>query len=139
MLPLLLAHSPGQPESKSESDRPYLLIRGDKTTNELQDGLSTAGRRYREIVAYTTSARPELRDALHDMKGDWLVFFSPSSAEMVRSLAPDLHGKIAAIGETTATYLRISGCLADAVADEPTAEGLLRAIQRSDGQQGTSK
>jgi uroporphyrinogen-III synthase len=74
----------------------------------------------------------------------WLAFFSPSSAEMVleviRSLETDdgmdrkdesiwLKVKIGAIGETTAQYMQDQGLEVQAVAKEPTADGLFSAIQ----------
>lgn len=119
---------------------PYLIIRGDKSTNELQSGLTAAGKVHREMTVYTTSARPKLAtdveftlDLLEreNSGASWLVFFSPSSAELVLPLIRHEVERhlVAAIGSTTERYLLQQGVGVNAVAEEPTAEGLLRAIQ----------
>lgn len=91
---------------------------------------------------------------IDEARTTWLAFFSPSSAEMVTdallSIEPERqreadtsrHGqdkrrrkgllasfRIAAIGETTARYLVDQGVEVDAVARQPTARGLLEAIE----------
>lgn len=131
LLPLLTARRQGS----------YLIIRGDKSTEELQLGLTAAGREYRETTVYTTSPRPSLRgdiDAMGELDSGWMVFFSPSSAEWVLPLLPARLGlgqyRIAAIGLTTERFLVQQGLQVSAVAEEPTAEGLLRAIQSSDSE-----
>lgn len=72
----------------------------------------------------------------------WLAFFSPSSAEFaLPHLVPLLgssssevsargskHIRVFAIGETTARFLRGRGITVDAVAAEPSAVGLVQAI-----------
>jgi uroporphyrinogen-III synthase len=68
----------------------------------------------------------------------WLAFFSPSSAEMALDHFPCPPSpesqvwsriKIGAIGETTAQFLVEYGLEVHAVAQKPTAEGLLAAIR----------
>lgn len=130
------------------------MVRGDKSTNELQDGLKSAGRAYKEISIYTTSSRSDLESnieraiavrrppneetegngLLGENKGDaemWIAFFSPSSAEYVLPILGSRLGgcKIAAIGGTTERYLLDRGLEVQATAEQPTAEGLVRAIQ----------
>jgi uroporphyrinogen-III synthase len=150
-----------------------LVIRGDKSTEELQRGLMAGSREFTELTVYTTSSRPTLdedvemlRSSLQEGDPIWLVFFSPSSAEMVlRSMdsaarakegdgrSKGSHGdggifegveresrkdcghnfwssiRVAAIGETTAKYLAGRNINVDAVAKEPTAQGLAEAIR----------
>ncbi|KAL7423324.1 uroporphyrinogen-III synthase [Cryptotrichosporon argae] len=84
------------------------------------------------------------RSGAPDAQPVWAAFFSPSSAAGV---VPHLTNwpalRIAAVGETTAAYLRsalgghagLPGNV-DAVADTPGAEGLLDAILAADGRAG---
>lgn len=60
-----------------------------------------------------------------------MAFFSPSSAELVLPLLGDrlVQYRVAAIGGTTEKHLRERGVMVEAVAEQPTAEGLLEAIQ----------
>jgi uroporphyrinogen-III synthase len=143
----------------------------------LQDGLRETSRTYTELTVYETSARPTLqRDisailAQHD-EGEsmWLVFFSPSSAEMVIRTLTSTSGpqdrergeqtndpqevceleerrkevlwtrfRVAAIGETTARYLVDRKISVEAVAKEPTAQGLLEAIQDNKSMRGDQR
>jgi uroporphyrinogen-III synthase len=81
---------------------------------------------------------------LGEERNGWFIFFSPSSAgyaiQHLERLGVDLRnskaawtrGKVGAIGETTRKYLEGKGVKVDAVAEEPTAQGLLRAMRQSD-------
>jgi uroporphyrinogen-III synthase len=142
LLPLIL-------QSPPTDTRPLLLIRGDKSTNELQHGLKKAHRTYVETTVYSTSCRPSLQSDVRSLLDDigkkeeetWLAFFSPSSAEMVLNHLPSPKEsptsgswasiRTAAIGETTAQFLVENMGEVHAVAKEPTAGGLLSAIQAS--------
>jgi uroporphyrinogen-III synthase len=124
-----------------------LIIRGDKSTNELQDGLKKAKRTFVETTVYSTSCRQSLKSDVRSLVEDirdktgkpWLAFFSPSSAEMVLDHFPSSRNsssneylakcKIATIGETTTQFLVQYGMDVHAVAKEPTAEGLVSAIR----------
>jgi len=139
LLPLIL-------QACSSDTQPLLLVRGDKSTNELQEGLKKAQRAYIETTVYSTTGRSTLKsdvealsERIKDTTGDiWLAFFSPSSAEMALSYLssptdPPRSGilarfRIAAIGETTSQFLMEYGLQVHAVATEPTAEGLVNAI-----------
>jgi uroporphyrinogen-III synthase len=170
LLPLILAHPAGKVGR-------ILVLRGDKSMESLQDGLRETSRTYTELTVYETSARPTLqRDisailAQHD-EGEsmWLVFFSPSSAEMVIRTLTSTSGpqdrergeqtndpqevceleerrkevlwtrfRVAAIGETTARYLVDRKISVEAVAKEPTAQGLLEAIQDNKSMRGDQR
>lgn len=85
-------------------------------------------------------------DATDQEKTMWLVFFAPSSAKAILDCiettqyaaglpfakqAPIkgiLQFRLAAVGNTTATYLRDRGFDVDAVARQPTAEGIRDAL-----------
>jgi uroporphyrinogen-III synthase len=114
-----------------------------------------AQRTFFETTVYSTTCRPSLeldvRSLVEDI-GDrkeetWLAFFSPSSAELVLDYLPSPKEsagsgswrgyRTASIGETTAQFLVEHRVEVHAVAKEPTAEGLLSAIQAS--QEGTGK
>jgi uroporphyrinogen-III synthase len=148
LLPLIV-------ENTGTSTGPLLLIRGDKSTNELQNGLRQAKREYIETIVYATTCRHSLEDdiktLLDTVRGEgqdgddiWLAFFSPSSAEMVleymRSHTENggtggtkegiwSKVKIGAIGETTAQFLQDRNLEVEAVAKEPTADGMASAVQ----------
>jgi hypothetical protein len=168
----------------------YLVIRGDKSLDEIPRRLKDAGREVVEVIVYETTERAGLEDDLRSVmaqllrsgtrgeetRGEedgresiWLGFFSPSSAGMVLS---HLHAlldsptrehcailprkgtwrghvdgdhetessaeagsgdgamlRLAAIGETTRAYLESVGMEVSAVAEQPTAEGLVEAIR----------
>ena len=157
LLPILTSH---------HTQGRYLIIRGDKTTNELQAGLSGVGISYEEVGVYTTSPRVDLSANLEKAIGrsssssssspsststssspltcnerkqnaeTWMAFFSPSSAELVLPILDDRLAQygVAAIGGTTEKYLKEHGVDVKAVADQPTAEGLLAAIQSCRGE-----
>lgn len=63
----------------------------------------------------------------------WMAFFSPSSAGIVLPILGDqvVQYSIAAIGVTTERYLRERGVEVRAVAEQPTADELLDAIQNA--------
>jgi len=140
LLPLLL-------QTPNIQDRPLLLIRGDKSTNELQHGLNEGSRSYLETIVYITTRRPSLQDDIKALvkqiaEGEsefWLAFFSPSSAQMVLDAFPPVQErhdngfwsktKWAAIGETTAHFLVEYGVEVHAAAKEPTPKGIVDAIQ----------
>jgi uroporphyrinogen-III synthase len=131
------------------------VIRGDKSTEEVQSALRAAGREVVEVVVYQTSQRPELETALRTALPEiypaqpnglssqlkpsttppapWLAFFSPSSAGMVLDLLVGSAGiRVFAIGETTRKYLLSREVKVDAVANEPTAQGMLEALRRAE-------
>lgn len=191
-------HPPSQ-KTRGKTDARYgryLVIRGDKSLDEIPRRLKDAGREVLEVVVYETTERTglddDLRSAMTQLQGlgtrgeddgtgsIWLAFFSPSSAGMV---LPHLHAlldspaldlsailprngtrrghvngdhetgssaeagyvpvessaeagsgdvatlRLAAIGETTRAYLESVGMAVSAVAEQPTAEGLVEAIR----------
>ncbi|WVW81494.1 hypothetical protein I302_103488 [Kwoniella bestiolae CBS 10118] len=84
-----------RPPRSEGTYRPYLFIRGDKSTDLLQDGIRGNGRDIREVEVYKTSPRRDIADNLVEFRrkyecsgGEkgWLCFFSPSGAEVVLPL-----------------------------------------------------
>lgn len=154
LVPLLVNRPP-----RNSGHGAYLVIRGDKSTEEVQTALRAAGREVVEVVVYQTSQRDDLgttlRTALPEIyprslnralrsgsdlessttpPAPWLAFFSPSSAGMVLDLLALGHAgvRVFAIGETTRKYLLSRGVRVDAVANEPTALGMLEALRRAE-------
>lgn len=131
LVPLIL----GSPATK-----PYLMLVGDKSLPTLPDALAAAGRGVRQVHVYTTREATSLASEVAGVDARWSVLFSPSSSSYV---LPHLeqagwrvkaHGdgqemNIAAIGETTAAWLREHGYRVDAVAQTPDTGGVVQAIQ----------
>ena len=125
---------------------PYLVIRGDKSLDEIPLALKNAGRKVREITVYETSEHPELEQRIFQIFNNlgrsysgmlWFAFFSPSSAGMVLPYLqssgflrkPSSEMRIAAIGETTKRFIEDEGLVVHAVAEGPNAASLVQAIE----------
>jgi uroporphyrinogen-III synthase len=89
--------------------------------------LRAAGADVVEVVAYRTVATPLDANALRDAAV--CVVFAPSQVAALAGHVrlADANIPFVAIGETTAAALRASGVIV-AVADEPTPEGIARAV-----------
>ncbi|WVQ94035.1 hypothetical protein IAU59_001113 [Kwoniella sp. CBS 9459] len=102
------------PPLDGRSHKPYLLIRGDKSLEYIPDQLRAHGREFKEVVVYSTSPKPDVRQNLNEIavqlqgpgsegysgnlkrrgaaegvdrgptKG-WLAFFSPSGVDVALS------------------------------------------------------
>ncbi|HEX5576637.1 MAG TPA: uroporphyrinogen-III synthase [Gemmatimonadales bacterium] len=108
---------------------PVLFPCGDRRRDELPSVLGTAGIRVDEVVCYrTVLAQPsEARAAASE--GALLVVASPSVIELLaRVCPPGERPDLVAVGPTTAARARDAGWLPAAVADQPTADGVLEAI-----------
>ena len=130
--------------------RPYLIVRGDKSLEEIPKALINAGRVVHPVEVYTTASHPDLPELISRTLGSaipnggedeaeavWLAFFSPSSAQFaLERISPDFISRprirFFAIGETTRKYLIEAGIEIHAVADKPTSRGMLDAILASD-------
>ncbi|WWC67098.1 uncharacterized protein I206_101005 [Kwoniella pini CBS 10737] len=154
--------------------KPYLIIRGNKSIEILQNELKLNKRIIKEIIIYKINSRLDINENLNlfkknnnnnnnyyenknkKFKKGWLCFFSPSGVEIVLSLIKLNHKidiqneiekeeetnndnefwnewKIFVIGETTKKYLEEEkGIKVNAIADQPTPEGLLKAIREFD-------
>jgi len=140
-----LGHSKDETTGGSQRDRRYLVIRGDKSLEEIPTALKQAGRDVVELTVYSTTPRTDIAQShnavLRSIDGTgapsttpiWLAFFSPSSASYALPHIPSAlldsgRMRVFAIGETTRAYLKERGFTVHAVAGEPNATGLLSAI-----------
>ncbi|ORY25159.1 Uroporphyrinogen-III synthase HemD-domain-containing protein [Naematelia encephala] len=149
LVPLILDHP-------ANLNRPYLILRGDKTLDEIPNQLRKVGRQFHQVEVYETRQDPDLVESLMEIKGRsiipdgkdiWLAFFSPSSAGMVLphllSLEDELGPlpgrlgqtgqkariKVLAIGETTRAWCEKEGIAVAAVAEQPNSHGVLQALK----------
>lgn len=108
---------------------PLLFLCGNRRRDTLPDRLQAAGVPFEEVIVYETHTRDTLN--LPPPRGTtWLAFFSPSGLEAVQqapSVDPERY-RIAAIGPTTKGTLEEAGLSVEAVATEPSPEGLVAAI-----------
>jgi uroporphyrinogen-III synthase len=140
--------------------QPLLILEGDKNGPNLIETLGDAVV-YTQRETYATGPREDLAlDLLHlcqTLAADsswnrptWLVFFAPSSAKAVLDCleltefasglplagAPRVESmlrfRLASVGNTTAAYLSDRGLEVEAVAKQPTAEGVRDALQEAD-------
>lgn len=111
-----------------------LLPRGDLAAGDLPAALRAAGAAVTEVVAYRTEPDPALAAALAaalaDGVPDWVVLASGSAFDALRATWPDLGGtRIATIGPRTSAAVRAAGFEVAAEAAEPTAAGIVAAIE----------
>jgi uroporphyrinogen-III synthase len=116
----------------AKKKRPYLFLSGNRRRDTLPNALRKAGTPYDELVVYETHLRSEI-DLPDPEPGDWLVFFSPSGIKAVarQSSRGVAEYRLATIGPTTASALREHDWSPEAVADTPSPDALVRAIQAS--------
>lgn len=115
----------GDPPSAS-----LLFLCGNRRRDTLPERLRAASVSFEEVVVYETRLRQDL--ALPSSDGSvWLAFFSPSGLEAVEQMdSVDLSEyRLAAIGPTTAGALEDAGSSVEAVAEEPSPDGLVSAMQ----------
>ena len=113
--------------SRELAGKRVLVPRSETGRPEAAAILRAAGADVVEIVAYRTVATPIDANALRDAAV--CVVFAPSQVAALASHVrlADANIPFVAIGETTAAALRASGVIV-AVADEPTPEGIARAV-----------
>ena len=111
---------------------PLLFLSGNRRRDTIPNGLEAADIAFEEEVVYETHSRTSL-DLPPPTQTTWLVFFSPSGLEAVQQaeVIPSPY-RIAAIGPTTAGALRDEGLSVTAVAEQPSPDGLVAAIQQAD-------
>lgn len=122
----------------------FLFLAGDKRRDVIPEALSKAHLSFREVQTYATCVHPQLVERMKKpLIADWAVYFSPSGLKFILSsvdestkqnlLVAKQHPKIAAIGPTTADYIRDDlGLNIDVMAEEPDAEHILKAIMEYD-------
>lgn len=109
---------------------PLLFLCGNRRRDTLPNRLQAADVPFDEIVVYETRLREDL--TLPQSEGSvWLAFFSPSGLEAVKQAGfIDLSEyRLAAIGSTTGGVLEEAGHSVEAVAAEPSPDGLVSAIR----------
>jgi uroporphyrinogen III methyltransferase/synthase len=116
-----------------------LLPRAESAGDTLPAGLRAAGARVDELALYRTEPAPFDREGLiaelRARRLDALVFASPSAARHFVSgvgeagVAAARTAAIVAIGPATASALRDAGLAPGAVAEEPSAAGLVAALE----------
>ena len=112
---------------------PLLFLSGNRRREALPEALRAAEVSFDELTVYETHARSDLHlPAPEDAR--WLVFFSPSGLDAVRQAGDVGVGgyRIAAIGPTTAQALEAEGHSVEAVAEEPSPEGLVTALRKAE-------
>lgn len=131
--------------SDSVHGKRVLLIRSDKGSDILRDGLTAAGAVVTELTAYRLSpcAKTEMHAQLvkAGMGGmvDWFVFTSPLTAGAFMDIAYSIVGeedargmlmrsKVAAIGRPTASELERMGVRVDAIPENATFRDTLLTI-----------
>jgi uroporphyrinogen-III synthase len=104
-----------------------LVPRSEQGRPEAAAILRAAGADVVEVIAYRTIATPIDGNALRDAAV--CVVFAPSQVAALASYVrlADATIPFVAIGETTAAALKATGVIV-AVADEPTPEGIARAV-----------
>ena len=114
------------------SGRPLLFLCGNRRREMLPKALTRAGVAWQELQVYRTDVSDSIVPA--DERPGWVVCFSPSGVEGLTQILDSLAHtpRIAAIGPTTAQALRVEGFTVHAVAHEPSAEGVIRALQRAE-------
>jgi uroporphyrinogen-III synthase len=114
-----------------------LFLSGSRRRDTLPDGLRTAGVPFDELVVYETHLRTDV-ELPSPAACRWLVFFSPSGLKAIRATGTGslVDYRCAAIGPTTAQTLREAGIDVAAVADTPSPDGLVRALDRASADAG---
>ncbi len=110
-----------------------LWPRGDLAMPILRDRLSSAGFTVAEPVAYHTHPMSPAPAVLRDLRRgvDAVLLYSPSAAKQLASLELPLRDAIIlCVGSTTAEAAKAGGLHVDAIAAEPSDNGVLAQLER---------
>jgi uroporphyrinogen III methyltransferase/synthase len=120
--------------SKSEgSSGRVLWPRGDRAMTVLRNRLCDAGYTVNDPVAYRTLSEKPLPAVLNDIRRgvDAVLIYSPSAANQLASLDLSLSDAIiVCIGQATATAAKAVGLHVDAIAEQPSDDGVLAELAR---------
>ncbi|MBN1961076.1 MAG: uroporphyrinogen-III synthase [Deltaproteobacteria bacterium] len=94
----------------------------------LIEGLRLSGAQLDAIVAYETCLINSNSDLPADNPIDWITFASPSTVNAFTKKFGILSAKVACIGSITAAAAQKAGWVVSAIADEPSAHGLVKVI-----------
>jgi uroporphyrinogen-III synthase len=157
-LSLTEAHPQSNHKDIDNTPGKLLFLSGEQRRDTLPRQLNAANCPFHELSVYRVAEDAELAEQIRNASINspceqnsinWLAFFSPSgvnivlpylkhldlsSVESSESTLKNKHSvwKAAAIGGTTANALISAGVRVDAVANTPSAQGLLDAIQKHD-------
>lgn len=111
-------------------DKNFLVLRGNRSLRLIPDALAAVAK-IQEAIVYQTVAIEQSRETLNEIKEKLargeiraICFFSPSGAEEFLKRFENFSQrevKIAAIGETTARFVKANDLRVDFVAANPTA------------------
>ena len=138
----LSAHTSSHPSSEMESlaipRLPLLFLVGDKRRDIIPKRLAEESIALEELTVYETTVAETFDEELDRVMNDttdgdieWIVFFSPSGAEVALEKMKKLERKIkvATIGPTTEEYLRKEwGVVPDMVAKKPEPLSMVQGI-----------
>jgi uroporphyrinogen-III synthase len=121
------------------SYKKYLFFTGVIHRDVIPNTLNSMGATVIERTVYDTAPLPNCVEHFNSQysqadKTPWIAFFSPSGVEGVVEYLkrkPRNTFRLAAIGPTTEAYLSDNGLSPDCVAEKPTPEHLLEAINFS--------
>ncbi len=112
---------------------PLLFLSGNRRRDTLPNRFREGEVPFDEVVVYETRTRDALTlpPSGSPSGSTWLVFFSPSGREAVEKAGSVDPGdyRVAAIGPTTGRALEEAGYAVEAVAEEPSPEGLVVALR----------
>lgn len=112
---------------------PLLFLSGNRRRDTLPNRLRAGEVPFDEVVVYETRTRDALTlpPSGPPSGSIWLVFFSPSGRKAVEKAGSVDPGdyRVGAIGPTTSRALEEAGYAVEAVADEPSPEGLVAALR----------
>ncbi|KAI9296517.1 tetrapyrrole biosynthesis, uroporphyrinogen III synthase [Neoconidiobolus thromboides FSU 785] len=118
-----------------------LFLTGDKNRVELPNYLIENNIEFEKLRVYRTEPNQrlslEFSKLSNEVEGNfrWLAFFSPSGVDACLEIFKNektKNCKIAAIGNTTADYLKKVGIAVHAIASKPEPKALLEAIKEFD-------
>lgn len=130
-------------QHSAEKDGRLLFLAGDKRRDLIPQALDKANIPFRELQSYATCAHPDLLNRLRTLEtqdnAHWAVYFSPSGLKFIKSSLPTSKLllssnkiKIAAIGPTTADYIKQLNLFVHVVAEKPDPQHLINAIVQYD-------
>ena len=117
-------------EKFTNESKKFLFLAGEVHRDVLPQRLGQNGHTIDKLIVYRTTSASNQAALEKIAKDDWVVFFSPSHVSQIVLFIKksDVPTRIAAIGPTTLKYLTENGVKVDAVAQQPTPESLLEAM-----------
>jgi uroporphyrinogen III methyltransferase/synthase len=128
--------------SENVRSKKILLLRSQLASNELAELLAEAGAEVDDVATYTATMErndaSQLVEAIRKGTIDWLTFASPSAVDgffeqIDRELVGASNVKVASVGPVTSDRLKHLGVTVHVTATVHTFDGLLDAMQESEG------